>query len=411
LASLAGAAAKGGRRTLESDLGLLRKAAILEKGGRIVWVGPESRLPKSLVAPLGRRTAVEEIDLAGRTVLPGFVECHTHLVFSGNRADEFELRNKGAGYQEIADRGGGILATVRPTRAASLDELAHVAQVRANTFVRQGVTTLEAKSGYGLTLASEFKILKAAGLVKGPRLVRTYLGPHAIPPEAESAEFYMEAILREHLPRLKEEGHACRVDIFVEIGYFSEKLARRYLQRARELGFDLVVHADQLTRSGGARLAVEFAARSAEHLIQIDNDDVCSLAASDVTCVLLPAADLYLKCPYPPARSLIDQGARVAIATDFNPGSSPTQSLSLVGVLSRLEMKMTLPETIAAYTVGAAHALGLGRELGSIEEGKLCDIVTLDCGWGDLFYSVGEMSAHQSWREGRPLLRSPLRTN
>lgn len=394
--TLEGAALKEGRRPQESDLSLIRRAAILEEDGRVAWVGPEAKLPKSRVA--GFR--VEEVDFDGRCVMPAFVECHTHLVFAGDRADEFEARIRGASYQEIAQRGGGILSTVRATRASSREELVRLAQGRADRFVRQGVTTLECKSGYGLTSEAEFKMLDAARRIQGPRLVPTYLGPHAIPPEAGSAEAYLNRIIDEDLPRLERGGHACRVDIFVEEGYFPKALARRYLEAARAHGLDIVVHADQLTRSGGAQLAVEFGARSAEHLIQINDADIRALAASETTAVLLPAADLYLRCAYPPARALLDAGARVALATDFNPGSSPTQSLSLVGVLSRLEMKMSLPEVLVAYTLGGAYALGLGRELGALVPGRACDLIALETDWTQLFYSIGEMPVDQVWREG-----------
>lgn len=404
--TLAGAVAKDGRHVTEKDLGIVRKAVILEQGGRVVWVGKEAGLSKGRVAELtaGRSGAVEEVDVGGRCVLPAFVESHTHLVFAGQRANEFELRNRGVTYQEIAKKGGGILATVRPTRAMSVDDLAGLAQERANAFVRQGAATIECKSGYALTTSGEMKMLAAAGRIEGPRVVRTYLGPHAVPPEENSAAAYIETVIEKGLPRVRREGLATRADIFVENGYFSEELARTYLEAARAHGFDLVVHADQLSRSGGARLAVEFGARSAEHLIKINDTDVCALAASQTTCVLLPAADLYLRCDYPPARSLLQAGARVAIATDFNPGTSPTQSLSLVGVLSRLEMKMSLPETLVAYTLGGAFALGLGGEIGAILPGRYCDLTALEVDWTDLFYSIGDMPVHRVWREGRSLL-------
>lgn len=402
LLTLAPAAKMGGRKPTVDDLGLVSKAAVLTQGGNIIWVGRQNSLPKSLV----RETKISrEVSLGGHTVLPGFIECHTHLVFAGSRSNEFEMRVCGATYQEIADQGGGIRATVEPTRKASVKELAKTAQARANEFVRQGVTTIECKSGYGLTTKDEMKILEAAGLVKGARIVRTYLGPHAIPAgKDQSADSYMKQIIEVDLPLLKKKGLACRVDIFVEKNYFEAPLARKYLQRAKELGFDLVVHADQLSHAGGAVLAVEFGAKSAEHLIQIDQSDVRRLAGSDVTSVLLPAADLYLKCKYPPARALIDAGARVALATDFNPGSSPTQSLSLVGVLARLEMKMSLAEVITAYTVGAAYALGLEKSLGSIEVGKSADFATFATDWTELFYSIGAMSTQSVWREGKALM-------
>lgn len=404
LLTFAGAAKKQGRRINGEDLGAIPKAAMVARAGRIVWVGPERRLPKALLADLikkPRRT--REVDLRGSLVLPGFIDCHTHFLFAGNRADEFEQRNRGASYQEIAARGGGILSTVRATRGATAAGLARVAQERVESYLRQGVTTVEVKSGYGLDLSTETKMLQVAGRLKRARIVRTYLGPHAVPPEFSSAAAYLEQIIAHDLPVIKKKKLASRVDIFVEDGYFNAELARTYLRRAKELGFDLVVHAEQLSHSGGARVAVEFGARSAEHLIHIDKHDIQALAASELSCVLLPAADLYLRCPYPPARALLDAGARVALATDFNPGSSPTQNLSLVGVLARLEMRMTLPETLVALTVGPAFALGLEASLGSLETGKLCDFSALNGSWQDLFYSIGEMPIRGVWREGTAL--------
>ena len=396
---MAGAAKKQGRKIAEVDLGLTEKAAILAQNGRVVWAGREKLLPKSLVP---KTSKLKKVDLGGATVLPAFTECHTHLVFAGDRTNEFEMRMQGASYQEIAEKGGGIVATVEPTRKATLPSLAASAQKRAENFVRQGVATIECKSGYGLTTKDEMKLLEAAGKIKGPRIVRTYLGPHAIP-KGSNASDYIRQIIDTDLPLLKKRGLACRVDIFVEKGYFEVELARSYLQRAKELGFDIAVHAEQLNRIGGAQLAIEMGARSAEHLIQINQSDIQALSSSEVTCVLLPAADLYLKCAYPPARALLDAGARVALATDFNPGSSPTQSLSLVGALARLEMKMSLSEVISAYTVGAAHALGLAKDLGSIEPGKSCDFVALASNWTELFYSIGDMNVQSVWREGKPL--------
>jgi imidazolonepropionase len=400
LYTLAPAAAKSGRGGIKAeDLGLVSDAAIAVESGRIVWVGAESDLPRELTAAgFG-----EEVDFHGAVVVPAFVECHTHLIHAGHRAGEFERRNQGESYQSIAQSGGGILATVLPTRAASEAELTRLGQERAERFIRQGVTTIESKSGYALEVEGEFRMLEAAGAIRRARIVRTFLGAHAIPREIPSASDYVDHLIAHALPRLKSEGHACRVDIFVEDGYFPRDLARRYLQEAKKLGFDLVVHADQLTHSGGAELAVELGARSAEHLIQIDEHDVLRLAGSEVTCVLLPSADLYMNCAYPPARRLIDRGARIALATDFNPGSSPSQDLGLVGVLARIQMKMSLPEVVAAYTVGAAHALGLQGELGALTSGRLADFSVLSGSFDELFLEVGRMPIGEVYREGERL--------
>jgi imidazolonepropionase len=397
LYTLEGAALKKGRHILPGDLSPIPRAAMVLKNGRIEWTGPEAKLPREY------KTLRAE-NLKGAVVIPAFVECHTHLIYAGNRAGEFERRNQGESYQSIAESGGGILATVLPTRTASEKELARIGQERVERFLRQGVSTIETKSGYALTLDGELKMLKSAGLLKRARIVRTFLGAHAIPQEASSAETYIDDLIKNYLPKVKKLGLACRVDIFVEKGYFVKDLARRYLLAAKALGFDLAVHADQLTRSGGANLAVELGARSAEHLLQINASDIAELAASEVTCVLLPGSDLYMNCTYPPARALIDRGARVALATDFNPGSAPSQDIALAGILARVQMKMSLQEVIAAYTIGAAYALGLERELGSLTPGKLCDFVVLEGGIEELFLEIGRQPVARLYREGRRLV-------
>ncbi|MEK7355743.1 MAG: imidazolonepropionase, partial [Bdellovibrionota bacterium] len=306
-------------------------------------------------------------------------------------------------YQAIGAAGGGILASVRATRAASLEELVRLGQLRVDRFIAQGVATIEAKSGYGLSLDSEVKMMRAAAKLLRARIVSTFLGAHAIAPEFGSAEEYVAHLMRDVLPVVAKEKLATRVDIFLEKGYFESGVARRYLQAAQAKGFDLAVHADQLTLAGGTDVAVELGARSAEHLVQIGPPEIAKLAASETTCVLLPSADLYMDCAYPPARALIDRGARVAIATDFNPGSSPSQDVSLVGVLARVRMKMSFPETLAAYTVGAAYALGLEKQTGSLEVGKSCDLTVLSGGLDDLFFEVGRAPVVEVYLEGRRL--------
>lgn len=399
LLTLENAARKKGRRIQGKDLSAITDAALAIVDGCVAYAGPSKNLPRSL----SRGAQIE--DLKGATVLPAFLESHTHLIFAGNRAGEFERRNQGESYQSIAKSGGGILSTVRATRAARLEDLVKGGQPRVERFLRQGVTTIEVKSGYGLTIEDEFKMLRAAKKLKRARIVPTFLGAHAIPPEAKgSADKWVNEIIEKALPTLEENGLACRVDIFVEDGYFDVDLGRRLLREAKERRLDLVVHADQLTRSGGAALAVELGARSADHLLKINDADIAKLAASEVTCVLLPSSDLYMNCPYPPARKLIDQGARVALATDFNPGSSPSADTALAGVLARVQMKMTLPEVIAAYTVGAAHALGLEDELGSLTVGKRGDFIVLEGDYDELFLEIGRQPVARVYREGHRLV-------
>lgn len=403
LLTLQGAAHKEGRHITEEDLSIqTQPSALLFEKDKIAWIGPVKKIPKEWA----KKKSLREMDMKGFTILPGFVECHTHLIFAGDRAAEFEMRNQGVTYQEIAARGGGILSTMKKTRAASLQELAKLGQERANHFISQGVTTLEIKSGYALNLKDELKMLQAAQKIEGLRKVVTFLGAHSLPPEFKSYESYLEFLAQEILPIVKKKKLARRVDIFIEKGFFPPAASESYLRRAQELGFEVLVHADQLTLSGGSEVAVRLGALSGDHLLQVTDKEIQTLAKSQVTCVLLPAADLYMKTKYPEARKMIDAGARVALATDFNPGSSPTQDLNLVGLLARLEMKMTLPEVISAYTVGAAYALNLQNDVASLEVGKSADILCIEKDWQTLFYSVGDRANKVIFSRGKKIFGS-----
>lgn len=402
LLTLQGASAKNGRHIKEEDLGIMNQASVVMDKDKILWVGPHKKLSKEWAKKKGMR----ELDMKGKTVLPGFVECHTHLVFAGDRAAEFEMRNQGVSYQEIAAKGGGILSTMRKTRSSTLKDLVATGQKRVNHFLAQGVTTLEVKSGYALNLKDEIKVLQAIQELTGPRTVSTFLGAHALPPEYKSYEEYLTFLAEKVLPVVAKKKLARRVDVFIEKGFFPAEASERYLRRAQELGFDVLIHADQMSLSGGSEVAVRLGALSGDHLLQIEEKEIRNLAKSEVTGVLLPTADLYTKTKYPPARAMIDAGVRVALATDFNPGTSPTQDLNLVGLLARLEMKMSLPEVIAAYTVGAAHALNLHKEVGSIEVGKSADIVGIDQEWSCLFYSVGEHAEKVVFSRGKKVFES-----
>jgi len=334
--------------------------------------------------------------------LPGFVESHTHLVFSGDRSHEFELRNQGVSYQEIAKKGGGIKSTMKSVRKSSPIELLKLAQKRVDSFTKQGVTTLEIKSGYALDKKNEVKMLKVIQSLVGPKIISTYLGAHAVPPEFDSSKKYLDFIKKEMLPLIKKQSLANRVDMFIEKGYFSKMEAKSYYELAEELGFQLAAHTEQLSRSGGYEVLLG-GAHSVDHMIELSKTDILKVAKSNLTSVLLPGADYYLKTPYPKARDLIDAGARVALATDFNPGSCPTQDISFIGNLARLEMKMKLHEVIAAYTIGGAHALGLQNEVGSLEAGKKADFVTFHDSWKSLFYQVGYHPIHQTYRNAKKI--------
>jgi len=392
LLTLEGASQKQGRRIQETDLSIIKKAALVEENGKVVWIGLQKSIPKKFAQNS------KEINLEGKTVLPGFVECHTHALFAGSRAEEFEMRLQGVSYQEIAKQGGGILSTVKATRKASANDLKKSAEARVQEFIRQGVTTLEIKTGYALNEKDELKSLKVISELKSPRIVSTFLGAHSVPPEFPNAKDYL-AHLQSLLVKVKK--YTNRIDIWIEKGFFEKEFSLAYLQKAKEMGFQVVVHADQLTLSGGTDLAVQVQALSADHVIQLGEAEIQKLAKSETTAVLLPLADLYMKCSYPPAQKLIEAGARVALATDFNPGTCPSQDLSLVGLLARLEMKMSLAQVLAAYTVGPSYALGLQSEIGSLELGKSADFLCISEEWSALFYKAGLSLVDNSYLKGR----------
>ena len=401
LLSLKGVVAKDGRRIVEDDLSIIPRAIMVAKEGRVAWVGSEAEFKKVEIKQFGEQVKFEFHSLEGRTVMPAFVEPHTHLVFAGDRSEEFEWRQSGLTYQEIAQKGGGILSTVKATRQASESDLLALAQLRAQRFLRQGVTTLEVKSGYGLSLESELRILKVAKQIQGPRVVTTYLGPHSRSPEAATYADTFEQVLNHDLEKVIASGLADRADIYIEKGFFTVEQGERYFARLKERGFPFTAHVEQLSELGGIGAALKFGPQSVDHVVYATAADISALAAAPASAVLLPTSDFYLKMKYPPAREMIQAGVRVALSTDFNPGTSPTDDLSLVGVLARIEMKMTLPEVLAAYTYGSACALGLGAYLGSLSIGKLCDFNVLQGSWRNLFYSVGTHPIHQVYREGK----------
>lgn len=369
----------------------------LVSGGRIEKSGSDLN---GFQTSLNNSEEIQEIDLKGALVLPGFVECHTHTVFAGNRGLEMEMKFQGRSYQEIAQAGGGILSTVKATRAAGLDELKKLTEKRIQKFISQGVTTLEIKSGYGLDLETEIKMLKAVPDNSPIDIVKTFLGAHAKPGEFKTHGDYLKVLSEIYLPEIKKQNLATRADIFIEKGFFEREESRQYLKAAQALGFKITIHADQLSLSGGTEVGCELEAQSTDHCIQISDAEIQKLAKSKTVAVLLPAADLYMKCAYPPARKMIDAGVKVAIATDYNPGTSPTQDLGLVGMLARREMKMSLDEVVAAYTVHAAQALGLQNEVGSLEVGKKADFTLWDCDEQELFLEVGGMKPIQVFKEG-----------
>jgi len=344
-------------------------------GDKIIAVGsPDEVRPR---VELTSKTQI--IDAEGKTVTPGLIDPHTHLIFGGSREDEFYLRAQGADYMEIMAAGGGILSSVRATRAASLTELVASGRQRLCWMLRQGVTTVECKSGYGLDLETELKQLEAVRILQREQpveLVPTFLGAHAWPPEyQEDHQGYLEFLLDTVLPAVREQGVAEYVDVFTEKGVFSVEQSRRIFARARELGFRLRVHADEMHNLGGAELAAELGMASADHLLMISDQGIQALAASEVIPILLPGTAFSLRKPYAPARKMLEAGLPLALATDFNPGSCPTASLHLVMSLACLYMAMTPEEVFNAVTINAAHSLQRSDRLGSLEPGKQADVV------------------------------------
>ena len=412
-----------------SELGVIRDGGMLIRDGKIERVGPSKEIEKNA-------GDAEVVDAGGRIVMPGFVDAHTHLVFAGNRLDDFERRARGETYQQIAEAGGGIWSTVEKTRAASEADLLAQAKKHANWFLRCGTTTIEAKSGYGLTPDAELKILHvlgqlntsaqannviresriasgtphrhpAAGREMLPEIVPTFLGAHAVPSEI-SPEEYVELVINQMLPRVAGERLAEFCDVFCERGYFDIDQSRRILSAAKKLGLDLRGHVDQLTNSGGAKLMAEMGATTADHLEQTDEQGIAALRKANVQPVLLPGSVYALGLSrYPRAREMIEAGLAVVLATDFNPGSSPTPSMSMVLSLACTQMKMSPPEAITASTINAAYSLNRGDSIGSLEAGKVANFVIFDCeDYRELAYWFGMPQTHSVYVRGECASRS-----
>lgn len=361
-----------------AEIGLVPGGAVAAADGMIVSVGPtEQVLDETRLAPGG-----VQLDARGRIVLPGFVDAHTHLIHAGSRVDEFEQRLGGATYQEIAARGGGILSTMRATRAASEDELVALGRIRLDRMLRLGTTTVEAKSGYGLDTESELKCLRAAhrlGATHEMDVVPTFLGAHVVPPEfAGDADGYVARVVGEMLPAVVDEDLAEFCDVFCEGGAFTPEQARMVLETGAELGLTPKIHADELSDLGGALLAAEVGATSADHLEYAADGGLEAMAEAGTVAVLLPTTALYLGLPYARARRMVELGVAVALATDFNPGTSPTYAMPMAVALACIGMRLRPAEALTAATINAAHAIGMAEEVGSLEAGKAADVVVLD---------------------------------
>jgi imidazolonepropionase len=359
----------------QHDAGLVRQAALAWRDGTVRWTGPYDELPAEFKGDT-------VTDCAGRLVVPGLVDCHTHLCFAGWRGDEFEARLRGASYQEIAAAGGGITRTVTATRGASLGELQRKANAALQAILRLGVTTLECKSGYGLDEANELKQLEVYRRLDAAQpvdLVPTFLGAHVVPPEHRKQRGrYVELLSHVLIPRIARERLARFCDVFVEQGAFSVDEARVILGAAKTHGLGLKVHAEQLSASGGALLAAEMGAVSAEHLEYADDDAIKALAAAGTVAVSLPLASLYLGEAYLPARKMLAAGVAVAVATDFNPGSAPSYHLPLAMTLACLNQAMTPQEVLMGATTVAARAISLQDRVGSLLPGYRADLAIID---------------------------------
>ena len=373
----------------------MRELSIIEDGAILVRDGVIDRVGKRAEMEPLIDSATEVIDAGGRIVLPGFVDAHTHPVFAGTRVDEFEERSQGATYQEIAARGGGIQSTVSRTRAASLDDLVAAGRRYADWFLRGGTTTIEAKSGYGLSLEDEIKILRAIKRLNDEtplRYVPTFLGAHSVPPEYRARrDEYISLIIEEMLPQIAGQKLAEYCDVFCEEKVFTTDESWKILSAARCHGLGLRMHADQLSLSGGAKLAAELGTSTADHLEHTDAEGIAALKQAGVQPVLLPGSVYALgSTRYPAAREMLDAGLAVVLATDFNPGSSPTPSMTMILSLAATHMKMAPAEAITAATINAAYSLNRGDQIGSLEAGKIADIVIHDCGdYRELAYFFG----------------------
>ncbi|MCK8815824.1 imidazolonepropionase [Natroniella sulfidigena] len=372
-----------------NELGIITDGAVVIKGGLITQVGKTDEILKNI-----NIEEFEVIDAAGKPVLPGFIDSHTHFVFGGYRADEYSWRLQGVPYTEIMERGGGIINSVAGTREASFEELKESAWKRLDSMLSFGVTTTEGKSGYGLELETELKQLRVMKELQEEHKVDispTFMGAHAIPSEYEgrSGEF-IDYLIEEVMPLAVEEGGAEFCDIFCDQGVFTVDEARKLLLKGQELGLKAKIHADEIAQVGGAELAAELGAVSADHLLKASDEGIKLMAEEGVIGTLLPITAFSLKEPYARGRYMIDNGLPVALATDFNPGSCYSESIPLLIALSTLQMELTLEEVITALTINAAAAIDRDAKIGSIEVGKAGDLVILDApSYTHLAYHIG----------------------
>lgn len=363
----------------QGQIRVIENGAVAVNGEQIIAVGTTAELEQKIETDATTRI----VDASAQVVLPGLVDPHTHVVFGGSREHEFSLKLEGVPYLEILARGGGILSSVEMTRAATEEELVAAGIKYCRQMLAQGTTTAEAKSGYGLSTEAELKTLRAIQQVDGAQpvdLVPTFLGAHAVPKEYKGEpDRYLDVVIEEMLPRVVADNLARYCDVFCEEGVFSVEQSRRVLKAAREMGLELKLHADEIVPLGGAELAAELGAVSADHLLVISDEGIRRMAEEGVIAVILPGTTFYLREDhYAPGRKMIEAGVPVALATDFNPGSSPNNNLQLIINIASLYLRMTPAEVINAITINSAHAVGRAAEVGSLEAGKKADLVLFD---------------------------------
>lgn len=381
------------------DIGEIANGAILFDE-RILWIGPSSEASQHL------SKNVEVVDCAGKTVMPGFVDSHTHMVFAGSRSDEYARRLRGTSYSEIAAEGGGILTTMRAVREASIVELIQAGERLLTSALIHGSTTVEIKSGYGLDTANELRLLDAIGQLQAhheARVIATFLGAHTFPPEyKQNPDGYVNLIISEMLPLVKKQGIASFCDVFVDAGFFDESQGERILLAAKECGLGLKIHADEIALVGASALAARVGCISADHLEQSTIEEIRTLRDAGVVCTLLPGTAYTLRLPFPDARTMIDEGAIVALATDCNPGSSFSENMQVMLSLACTNMNMSIEESIVAATLHGANALGLAKRIGSLEVGKLADVVLFDVpSYKDVVYHYGVNHVMGVWVNGQ----------
>lgn len=392
-------------RAVEADenLGIIANGTVAARDGRIVWVGPASQASRNVSLFSGGKA----IEALGKVVMPGFIDSHTHLLFAGTREKEFDLRLRGVTYQEIAAKGGGIKSTVDKTRRASKEELTAIGRKNLDSMLSLGTTTVEAKTGYGLSTKDEIKMLEALealGREHPLDIIPTFLGAHEIPPEyAGRREDYVRLLIEEMIPAVAEKRVAVFCDVFCEEGIFSLEESRRILEAGRRYGMLPKIHADELSSLGGAELAAEIGAVSADHLLFISEKGMGSLAEKRVVATLLPGTAFFLFMGrYAPARRMIAKGINVALATDFNPGSCMTESLPLITTIACTQMRMTPAEAILGVTLNAAKALRKEGEIGSLDPGKQADLVILDVpDYRQLSYHFGVNHVNKVVKKGK----------